>query len=173
MQGIVTLKLSIPDWQSTVTAFSTPWSLEFIKLVSGISSGRPWCFWYKRINVCKIVWGSSCYKGCCGTATGKIVKTQRARPDLKRFILHTNLFTKILNLDVLKICWPFSSVQLLSRVWLFATPWITARQASLSTTISRSSLRLTSIESVPFSLINYICWPRTSQKGGWKKWGLG
>ena len=47
----------------------------------------------------------------------------------------------------------FSSVQSLSRVRLFATPWIAARQASLSITISRSSLRLTSIESneMPFS----------------------
>ena len=34
------------------------------------------------------------------------------------------------------------SVQSLSRVWLFATPWIAARQASLSITISQSSLRL-------------------------------
>ena len=42
----------------------------------------------------------------------------------------------------------FSSDQSLSRVWLFATPWIAARQASLSITNSRSSLRLTSIESV-------------------------
>ena len=42
----------------------------------------------------------------------------------------------------------FSSVQSLSRVWLFAIPWTAARQASLSITISRSSLRLTSIESV-------------------------
>ena len=40
------------------------------------------------------------------------------------------------------------SVQLLSRVQLFATPWITTHQASLSITNSRSSLRLTSIESV-------------------------
>ena len=31
-----------------------------------------------------------------------------------------------------------SSVQLLSHVWLFATPWIAARQASLSITISQS-----------------------------------
>ena len=36
---------------------------------------------------------------------------------------------------------PFSSVQF-SWVQLFVTPWITARQASLSITISRSSLRL-------------------------------
>ena len=41
-----------------------------------------------------------------------------------------------------------SSVQSLSRVRLFATPWITAHQASLSITLSRSSLRLTSIESM-------------------------
>ena len=41
----------------------------------------------------------------------------------------------------------FSSVQSLSRVRLFTTPWITARQASLSITNSRSSPRLTSIES--------------------------
>jgi len=37
----------------------------------------------------------------------------------------------------------FSSV--VSRVWIFATPWIAARQASLSITNSRSSLKLTSI----------------------------
>ena len=42
----------------------------------------------------------------------------------------------------------FSSVQSLSRVLLFATPWIAARQASLSITNSRSWLKLMSIESV-------------------------
>ena len=52
-----------------------------------------------------------------------------------------------------------SSVQSLSRVWLFATPWIAARQASLSITNSRSSLRLMSIESVmPFSHL-ILCHP--------------
>ena len=40
------------------------------------------------------------------------------------------------------------SVQLLSRVRLFATPWIAARQDSLSITNSRSSLRLMSIVKV-------------------------
>ena len=40
------------------------------------------------------------------------------------------------------------SVQSLSRVQLFATPWIAARHASLSITNSRSSLRLTSIKSL-------------------------
>ena len=53
----------------------------------------------------------------------------------------------------------FSSVQLLSRVRLFATPWIAAHQASLSITISRSSLRLTSIESVMPSSHLILCRP--------------
>ena len=53
-----------------------------------------------------------------------------------------------------------SSVQSLSRVRLFATPWIAARQASLSITNSRSSLRLTSIESVMSSSHLILCHPR-------------
>ena len=53
----------------------------------------------------------------------------------------------------------FSSVQLLSRVWLFTTPWIAARQASLSITNSRSSLRLTSIKSVMPSSHLILCHP--------------
>ena len=42
----------------------------------------------------------------------------------------------------------FSSVQSLSRVQLFVTPWITARQTSLSITNSQSLPKLMSIESV-------------------------
>ena len=41
-----------------------------------------------------------------------------------------------------------SSVQSLSRVWLFATPWTAVRQASLSITNSRTLLKLMTIESV-------------------------
>ena len=52
-----------------------------------------------------------------------------------------------------------SSVQSLSRVRLFATPWIPARQASLSITNSRSSSRLTSIESVMPSSHLILCRP--------------
>ena len=53
----------------------------------------------------------------------------------------------------------FSSVQSLSHVRLSATPWITARQASLSITNSRSSLRLTSIRSgIPSSHL-ILCRP--------------
>ena len=53
----------------------------------------------------------------------------------------------------------FSSVQSLSRVWLFATPWIAAHQASLSITNSRSLLKLTSIESVMPSSHLILCRP--------------
>ena len=70
------------------------------------------------------------------------------------------LFCKSSNFSLNAICYelcswlfgfcylPFSSVQLLSRVWLFVTPWIAACQASLSITNSRSSFKLMSIESV-------------------------
>ena len=51
----------------------------------------------------------------------------------------------------------FSSVQLLSRVRLFATPWTAAWQASLSITNSRSSLKLTSIELVMPSSHLILC----------------
>ena len=57
------------------------------------------------------------------------------------------------NKDLLQL---FSSVQSLSHVRLFATPWTAARQASLSITNSQSSLRLMSIE-----LSNHLilCYP--------------
>ena len=63
-------------------------------------------------------------------------------------------------LCLFKIDWlQFSSVQPLSCVWLFVTPWIAARQASLSITNSRSSLKLTSIESVKPSSHLILCCP--------------
>ena len=52
----------------------------------------------------------------------------------------------------------FSSVQF-SRIWLFATPWIAARQASLSITNSWSSLKLTSIKLVMPSSHLILCRP--------------
>ena len=55
--------------------------------------------------------------------------------------------------------WIWSSVQSLGRVRLFATSWITARQASLSITNSWSSPRLTSIKSVMPSSHLIFCHP--------------
>ena len=57
------------------------------------------------------------------------------------------------------ILFQFSSVQSLSCVWLFVTPWTTARQSSLSITNSQSSLRLTSIKSVIPSSHLILCHP--------------
>ena len=54
---------------------------------------------------------------------------------------------------------PIRSDQSLSHVRLFATPWIAARQASLSITNSRSSLRLKSIKSVMPSSHLILCRP--------------
>ena len=66
------------------------------------------------------------------------------------WIMHALVFLIILQ---------FSSVQSLSHVWLFVTPWITACQASLSITNSWSSLRLTFIESVTPSSHLILCRP--------------
>ena len=54
------------------------------------------------------------------------------------------------------------SVQLLSRVRLLATPWITAQQASLSTTNSQSLPKLMSIELVMPSSHLILCLPFSS-----------
>ena len=79
-------------------------------------------------------------------------------------IEHIYLFPAVLKCDCfLQSCWPLSvqlsSVQSLSCVRLFATPWIAARQASLSITNSRSSLRLTPIESMMLSSHLILCHP--------------
>ena len=68
-----------------------------------------------------------------------------------------------------------SSVQLLSHVRFFATPWIAAHQASLSITNSRSSLKLMSIESVMPSIHLILCrplflLPPIPGSGFWRSW---
>ena len=73
------------------------------------------------------------------------------------------LFWTKLGLKVMLIEWldsvQFSSVQSLSCLRLFATPWITAGQASLSITNSQSSLKLMCIESVIPSSHLILCRP--------------
>ena len=81
---------------------------------------------------------------------------------VKPVILTLNLTGKLMNLmgDAQYII--FSSVQLLSCVWLFATPWITARQASLSITNSQSPPKPMSIELVMPSNHLILCHPFSS-----------
>ena len=55
--------------------------------------------------------------------------------------------------------WPPVVVQSLSHVWLFATPWTAARQASLSSTIPRSLFKLMPIESMMPSNLLILCHP--------------
>ena len=52
-----------------------------------------------------------------------------------------------------------SVVQLLSCIWLFATPWTVALQVSLSFTISQNFIKLMSIESVMSSSHLSLCYP--------------
>ena len=63
--------------------------------------------------------------------------------------------TQILNMFGILV---FSSIQSLSHVWLFATPWTAAGQAYLSITNSWSLLRLVIIESVMPSNHLILCW---------------
>ena len=72
-----------------------------------------------------------------------IVPTQ----GLNLHLLHWQV-DSLLSMSPWKPISQLSSVQSLSHVRLFVTPWIAARQASLSITNSRSSLRLMSNESV-------------------------
>ena len=77
---------------------------------------------------------------------------------LSRFVIAFLPRTKCLLISWLQSLSRVSSVQLFSRVRLFVTPRTAARQASLSITNSRSSLRLTSIESViPSSHLSFCC----------------
>ena len=79
------------------------------------------------------------------------------------------IFLKILSL----ICYTFQfcSVQLLSHVWLFATPWIAASQASLSITNSRTSLKLVSIDrwchpAISSSVVHFSSCPQSITESG-------
>ena len=80
---------------------------------------------------------------------------QRNRKNCKM----NNCVFKKLSCSNLIYLYKIRSDQSLSRVRLFVTPWIAARQASLSITNSRNSLRLTSIKSVMPSSHLILCRP--------------
>ena len=72
----------------------------------------------------------------------------QSRPRLKRLSSSSMCMWNVLHAVQGKQHATISSVQLLSHVRLFATPWTAARQASLCITNSQSLLKLTSTESV-------------------------
>ena len=89
------------------------------------------------------------------------LQSAKTRPGVDCGSEHELLIAKFrLKLDMVgKITRPFSSVQSLSCVRLFAIPWIAARQASLSITNPQSLLKLMSIESVMPSSHLILCCP--------------
>ena len=74
------------------------------------------------------------------------------------FLLNKNLLTNPVILKFILREWVWSA-QLLNHVWLFATPWTAAHQASLSITNSQSLLKCMSIESVMPSNHLILCRP--------------
>ena len=109
-------------------------------------------------NLCAFVYVYTCVYAPMHTST----------KDFLPFSLHIIIFTPISNISffinnisivLLNQRFQFSSVQSLRHVWLFATPWIAARQACLSITNSRSSPKLMSIESVMPSSHLILCRP--------------
>ena len=91
----------------------------------------------------------------------KLIQSAKTRPGAKCGSDHELLIAKIrLKLTkVGKTARPFSSVQLLSRVQLFVTPWTTARPASLFITNSQSLAKFMSIESMMPSNHLILCHP--------------
>ena len=80
--------------------------------------------------------------------------------EIKNWVKDLNVhFSKERKTQMIKKHNQFSSVQTLSHVWLFATPWIPTFQASLSITNSQGTLKLMSIESVMPSSHLILCHP--------------
>ena len=92
-------------------------------------------------------WTSACHK-CLPNALVKYVGKRKAS-SFSILKLRNNSLSPLrkqsVRIQSLSGTWYLSSVQLLSHVRLFATPWTAARRASLSTTNSQSLLKLMSI----------------------------
>ena len=79
----------------------------------------------------------------------------------------SNMFPWVDNIKILYSSLSVTLLQSLSHVWLFATPWTAACQASLSITNSQSLLRLMSIELVmPSSVIPFSSCPQSFPASG-------
>ena len=85
--------------------------------------------------------------GLTGLISWQFKGLSRVFSNTKFKSIYSSVYTLYMILCIVSV----QSVQSLSSVRLFATPWIAALQASLSITNSRSSLRLTSIESLMLS----------------------
>ena len=117
--------------------------VEDTRAASMISKGS-----YCSSHCLRTVWGQRC---CLFTCISLVLAHNRALINI--CWMHTGENVWIIGLI------SYSSVQLLSRVWLFVTPWTAACQADLSITNSQSLLKLMSIESVMPSNHLILCRP--------------
>ena len=125
---------------SHIQLFATPWTVAHrVPLSMGISRQEYWS-------------GLPCPSSGCLPNLGIESMSLKSPTLVGRF------FTTSATWEVL-LCHQFSSVQLLSCIWLFATPWITAHQASLSITNSQSLPKLMPIKSVMPSSHLIFCRP--------------
>ena len=104
------------------------------------------------LDVFLFLFGTMSNSNCC------FLTCIQASQETGQVVCYSHLFQNFPQLDN-NFSFQFSSVQSLSYVRLFVTPWIAARQASLSITNSRSSPRLKSIESVMPSSHLILCRP--------------
>ena len=158
------LKLKL-QYFGELTHCKRPWCWERLR-AGGKGDNKGWDDWMASPTRWTWVWtssGSWWWTGKPGML--QFMGSQRAGHDLVTELNWICCCFSVLQLclRVLQIlyvsCFTFSSVQSLRCVWLFATPWITARQASLSITNSQSLLKLMPIESVTPSKPLILCGP--------------
>ena len=141
-------------WESTGNFLLIPEVIKIVKMIRSESKIQPaWVFLridYKHSNTLR--------KKIIIVHLSWLIKSLMQNSTVQAAIIKNNDSSLSL-----KCYWErntqFSSVQSLSRVQLFATPWIAAHQASLSISNSRSSLRPTSIGSVIPSSHLIFCLP--------------
>ena len=127
--------------------------LGFICSSYGLPKSRwDWKNLYEMETYCSVVflWLSNLF-------SRRLIKWDIKDSQHKHHLL--NEAAKVKSVETVCCSVQFSSVQSHSRVRLFATPWIAARQASRSITNSQSSLRFTSIKSVMPSSHLILCHP--------------
>ena len=114
-------------------------------------------FWCESNHGFALLNFAICYKNTFLNKCGYVIHHFNAH-----FLLYGFFFLLLMTYYLLFILYLFrlgKSVQSLSHVWLFVTPWTAACQASLSITNSQSLLQLMSIESVMPSNHLILCRP--------------
>ena len=114
-----------------------------------------------KVGECGGEWGKLCKGYRVSVFEGeKVLKMNGGDGCMTVYLMQPNCVPKNSLKWYIYIMYIFSSIQSLSCVQLFATPWTAARQASLSIAKSWSLLKLMSIESVMPSNHLILCRPR-------------